>query len=913
MKKEVLFLFLVIMLSWSVLGFTIGNLSHSIKTVYVPGEIVEGWINISLSDESGDSVFSNGSGSVTLQDFLESQTGAVYTCNPADCKNNYAASNGQASKIYSLGTSEEKLFGVKISGNLNAVGERVSFNITSNTGSHCFSPLMMDILDDNNINWMHDVFSDMFSCSRNKGCFNESAVMTEYAVDDKFYCQKVYLTSKGKHKLGGFVKKGAGDFRNLTMELVGFQDRDTINSCQLPYSTEAGSEVSCVVDTPGLETGDYYVCIKASTTTTHKIRSEEQGENCGFYNRAGFSGTYLKDYDLFVEGAKYSTLGTYRYNETIYNSQNTGTFQTYVEDFLASKYTSGCDSGCVFPINLISYVTQDVVISNMEFSYTEVGGAPPAPESMIYDITKSVPTMNSEYIKLDLEKAGFKVPSSYGNHTLTISLGGTTVVSQSIEVKKFLGIERVTPNLVPAAYPIEFSVIVSNPDNKTISSYKWIFGDGSAAETTTTNKVTHTYSNVTSYVMNISITYDNETESKLFTISGENPQDFANSTLTAYIADVNALETSVTAIPAYYREYVKAELDIDDLKTSLTSLKTKFEQAASDDEFVKVMDGLLGLNIPHGFSAAEKGSLIILPHKDINLNYLDTLGAGTYDSNKGDNYKEGIAAWNEDNADLYLDYEIIRGYWDDEDKALVSVFNVRIIPKSGSTFTGYNYLVLEIPSSAAYVQGGYTLRGEEIFTGLTFSDFGLKNINIAYPGEKDPNNFKTYLSPEFRDLSLVLDVEDCDYDGSCEEGEDWKNCRSDCKPWGWTIFWVILLLIIGFVLYAFLAWWYDHKYETHLFKNKNDIYNISNFIINGKNHMMSKSEIHQKLKQSGWSGEQINYAFKKIEGLNTGMWNPFNYLEKKKIQDVGIIRTPPKPLTSLRPRKILKGGFPLKR
>jgi hypothetical protein len=64
---------------------------------------------------------------------------------------------------------------------------------------------------------------------------------------------------------------------------------------------------------------------------------------------------------------------------------------------------------------------------------------------------------------------------------------------------------------------------------------------------------------------------------------------------------------------------------------------------------------------------------------------------------------------------------------------------------------------------------------------------------------------------------------------------------------------------------AFGIWWYKHRYENFLFKNRNDLYNIVNFVKNAKNSGLSNSEIKEKLKKAGWTGEQIVYVLKKVK------------------------------------------------
>lgn len=57
---------------------------------------------------------------------------------------------------------------------------------------------------------------------------------------------------------------------------------------------------------------------------------------------------------------------------------------------------------------------------------------------------------------------------------------------------------------------------------------------------------------------------------------------------------------------------------------------------------------------------------------------------------------------------------------------------------------------------------------------------------------------------------------------------------------------------------------------------------------------MSDREIKSKLSQSGWKGEQITYAFKKIDGKRTGMYEIplFKFVENKRVRKEIEMRHP---------------------
>ena len=90
------------------------------------------------------------------------------------------------------------------------------------------------------------------------------------------------------------------------------------------------------------------------------------------------------------------------------------------------------------------------------------------------------------------------------------------------------------------------------------------------------------------------------------------------------------------------------------------------------------------------------------------------------------------------------------------------------------------------------------------------------------------------------------------------------------------------LLVFAFIIYIVLYNWYNKKYENHLFKNKNDLYNIVSYVHSLKNMEIDNTEISKKLAKSGWKQEQISYVMKKYAGKRTGM---FGFSFKKRFQN----------------------------
>ena len=72
-------------------SFESGDLSYSIENEYSPNDLIKGWINISLNNEPGNSLFEDSfSNQISLTGLLNLNPDSSYTCSPSDCQNDYS-------------------------------------------------------------------------------------------------------------------------------------------------------------------------------------------------------------------------------------------------------------------------------------------------------------------------------------------------------------------------------------------------------------------------------------------------------------------------------------------------------------------------------------------------------------------------------------------------------------------------------------------------------------------------------------------------------------------------------------------------------------------------------------------------------------------------------------------------------
>ena len=129
--------------------FSLGTPNYSVSKIYGPSSNINGWINISFSNEPTNSLFSDSfENSVSLRDVLnKSSSPYTYSCTPLGCGNDYSVANQQTTKTFDLGAGSSKMIGLKFTGSVSSVNS-ISFDIESNAGPSCTSQLKIDLIND---------------------------------------------------------------------------------------------------------------------------------------------------------------------------------------------------------------------------------------------------------------------------------------------------------------------------------------------------------------------------------------------------------------------------------------------------------------------------------------------------------------------------------------------------------------------------------------------------------------------------------------------------------------------------------------------------------------------------------------------------------------------------------------------
>lgn len=838
--------FILILINLVLASFELGEEGYSIEKDYASLDSLKGWINISLKNESSNSLLKlNSSTGIKLKDFLE-ENSAVYNCFPANCKNDYFFSGGDISKKATIESGSERLFGFKVQGKVVGINS-LKFDLESTAQSSCLVPLEIDLLDEGV--WKFNAVSDDFSCSEKRGkCFQSSS--QEIKIDTALRCEKVSIDAEPAYQIGAWVRKNGTAV--LTAHLYDI-DLSEVSQCTLPDASVNGGEIGCKI-TSEITAGDYYVCINADKNSEYTTQYEQSGTNCGFYDIDYYSThlTYNSDYNVFVKSPKYKNVGKFQFNKTIFN-EDEEELKNYLTDYIDTNYNGDCNSGCAIPMKIKVAQTQNITISNILIDYkTDVQGS--LTDNQVYDLQETPFKISSDFLKLDLDNANLSVPGEVGTETITLSLGGVEIFEEEITISNIGSINSVFPLSVAAAVPTKFVARI----NGNITKYVWDFGTGSSnIKETNSNSVVYAYPNVGIYTLKLRIfDKDGKSISREFTVKANTPKEAANETIKDYRKSIEDIKKNITEVPAWYRKIIEDNVNIEDLDNQLKALERKFSVASSNSDFVGIMANLSSMKVPINLKIDDGSVPKLVLSENVDLDLLKELGAGTYE---GDKYKEAVAKWFNTNIDTNLNYKTYSLEYKDEDVPVVSVFNLKINPKEK---VSYGYLILNIDYSKSKFIEDYEQEDLSGKTGIILEDLEADNeksveFSTSYIS---PGAIIIYLSPKFSLLNV--DDEICNNNGKCEENEDYKSCSDCTSPWTWVIIIIVSLFLLGIIAYVVMKRWYRYNYEKRLFKNKNDLFNLVNFIKHSKSKGIHEKEIKEKLKRAGWNSEQISYAFK---------------------------------------------------
>ncbi len=857
--------------------------NHSVDIFYSKGESVRGWINLSLENEPADNMLTAFSSNISILDFLELNE-AEYNCSTSYCTSSYRSSNGDTSKTFSLNSGQSKLIGLRLQGMLSEGVTEVLFKLNSNANPSCTQPLSVDILNDNTKEWWSKDSAPVFiKCSESTGCFDNTEDIIAYEIIETPFCEKIKVPGLPSFRVGANIIKGSSS--NGFKMIVYNSEMEKLDECDVNSVSDSG-KYSCEVDLGLSRDTDIFVCIADESNSGHQINGENIN-SCGFFGIDNYE-DFTSDYNIFVQGGKFNELGTILIDEGEFEDYNSDSFKEYLNDYLNNKYDNDCSEDCIIPIKFISGINQDISLSELTLKYRTTSG--PLSSTKFYEIADESAKIDSNALKLDLQHANLNVPYSIGDRRLILSLGGQQILSEDIEISETsFEIKDILPHEAPALVPLDLVIVLEEESTRNLT-YNWDFGDGNS-KTTKTKMTSHSYEEIGVYDITISVS-DNfgGRVSKTLSINVVSPKEYINKTIASYNQNIQDVESQLDALPEWIKTYIKREINIDSLKSSISEQENRFAEGfISDDTAISIMTALLELKVPYKLEKSEiKKSPLYISEEQIDFSVLEELGSGTMDSNKmREDYLVALANWIDENMENSIEFSDYSIYYDRGVETIASQVKVILMPKSD---TKIDELFFVVNGDVEKIQFKESLSDRVIgdSKGLQFYDFSeSKSIEFLHPEKISAINLPIYLSPKFINLEFGLSIA-CNRNGECESGETKENCSSDCgKPSSLKV-WILLLilLIIALIVYIILQEWYKKKYESHLFKSKNQLFNLINFMYNAEHQGLNKNQILKRLNEKQWNNEQLNFAWKRYKGKRTGMWEIpiFVFAEKKKVK-----------------------------
>jgi PKD repeat protein len=866
-------------------GFTKGNPVSDISTSYAPGAPLSGWINISLKDEDPNSILSAFNSNINLLDFLNNCS-VNYTCSPTDCGNDYSESNMETEKSFSLNNfGDTKLIGLKITSKEKFESvSNISMTIKSNAGEEIFPQLFVDILDDNLIDWQANFFSGKFG-NKNYGCFESNQTMENVMiVDNKLYCERITIPTSPSLIIGANVIKtpDGGGFAEFEMNVFKM-DLGFLGSCKVNTSTSG--EISCIVNQSVDSKTDFFVCINVKNSgynNKYNLRSETNNP-CG----ARKVGTNLEaenyyDFEIFVKSGTYGPIGTF----TLKNDNINTDIKTKIGDYILDKYDNNCTDGCIIPIRFKSGSNgQEVDVSNVLLFY--YAGNPGTIDDL-YDLTEKTATIDMSFQKLELINSDLLVPYTIGTTKAIIKLNGREITNKSIEIKPFPIIVNIIPDTVPILVPVTLTALLENSTGNL--TYEWDFGDGSK-NTTITNTVRHKFNSIREYNLTLKVRNNYGESTKIVKIKTTSPN--VTAVINQYRQDIDNFNKKLNTLnpPQWIRNIIENTTDTAGLISRINDKERSYNSSLSiENVSINIINDLLSSRIPYDLEEekAVPFSPLFAEGNKLDLGSLKDLGAGNYQEASNDEYADAINSWIASN--LYANYESTTYFIYYRDSGKETLFSSVILKlEIKQQGLGDIYSIINGNPNEIKFKDSLNVTKKDNFVGIIFKNLDEnKTIEFLYPSEIKIENTPFYISPKFSKLDVIPPNITCNNNGECEKelGENTKTCSGDCESNGITIVFIILLLFIAFVFYIILQEWYKKNYERKLFKDRNELYNLINFMSISENQGMKRGDINKSLKKLKWNGEQMDYAWNKLHGKRTGMWEIpiFKIFEKKEVK-----------------------------
>ncbi|MDA3836566.1 MAG: PKD domain-containing protein [Nanoarchaeota archaeon] len=847
MKKVSIFLVLIIAFA-ALAQATIYMENTSLDTLYMKGENISGWANISFYKHSVDEkVKDTEENEFSLKEFLD-LANYTYNCSIKDCLSDYTASNSSSIKTFFLKENETRVLGFKFGSNLEGINS-VSFNLASTAGLSEKNQIKIDILKDGKIDTGNSKISSQLSATTNYGCYNITgeSIGETTLESSKPFCQKIELDEAPGFQVGAWLKKTENnDDNGVTIEM--FTKKGTlIKDCDFTSGqiSPSGSEVFCTIDVLVPEKDYYYFCLSRDIGNnefyTKAYISQKEDKKCGFQGNIATGIEEVAAYQIGARAKKFNPVGKINILDELPTGDIiSGLFQSYIQE----KYGSlDCSSGCYVPVQLMSSVNQTVTISNIATSYNPKN-AGQFSSNLIFDLQEDSSDINSEFQVLSFDNI-LPVGPKLITRTYELTIGGEEIVKDKITVKNI--IFSLSPTKIVSNYPEEF--VISMSSNETISKYEWDFGDNKTGSSTTLNKTTHSFDLEGNYTIKVKLIDAQEKAiSRFFLIEVLSPKNLIDSEIKSMQARLTTMETKIAAMSPFEKSIVESKISLSELNAQVEFLDLKFKAAKSNADYEDIISEILSMEVPEGIvkSVTPRTSLISTPEKV----FPESVKQSSFDNitSSDSEIETAVVYWNTKNMATKVSTKTVSIDYGDFKEDL---FNSVLLQFSPKIAVDEYYVYFDDYSLTPSINDSVTKTDEYSYIVVPKT----RAVEFISEGNIYVDDLPLFIAPPISALSLV---------GEIPEVVDKNNTVK-------IILIIVLSLIVFAIIYFFLRKWYQYNYETHLFKDRNNLYNVMIYVSNSKKQGLTGDKIKASLEKSGWTSEQIRYIMLKFENKETGL------------------------------------------
>ncbi len=886
MKKEMLsVLVLLAVFSFFSLAsatFTFNTSSSSFQMSYAGGDSVVGIVNVSIVNEPSTTVLrSNFKGNISLLSLLQQNglvEGAGYSCTVTNCSDDY--SDTQKFTALAFSTDDKKYIGFKINS-----GEQVSVSslvlaIASNATAGNARQILLKPLAHDDFPLQTKAYVQGYSGDQVSGCYDRSAALAgnEMTIVDtdpsNLLCENISLRYGPAFKVGARVKNTTtGAQADLRMRIYSQSgDENMLGECLLPRQTQDIQDLSCIINYSSPLSQSYYVCIGVvdDSGSEYSLLSEASAPICGQYRGANtYSG--IKDYDLFAQPMQYDR-AIINVSEDLFMNQYSQSLARYVQDYIDGVYNGNCSHSCFIPFEVDSDTVQTVSLLQAKMRYADTGGVQSSESVYVLNRRPSL-LSTSDYVMLDLAKANFTTPLQTTDAKFVLYAQGKEIWRMA-NVTVIPGFDfTILPSSVSVAIANEFYIYSSTGN---ISSSSWKF-DTDSLQSVADKRMTHTFYSEGVHTIQVTATNISGAQTtRTFQITVGNGITSANNILALDKTKVAPILQQIKSYPVWVQNEINKQVNLSFTSATLSSIEANL--SAADANASVALAELLGLDIPSALFEGKIWQDIPLESGLVNadLGFLEELSGKNIEQNQQTTLLGAISNWSQDHYASKINSRTLYLTSSNGNRTLFTKVDITLQAKGQNI--GPAFLIIGFPKSTIVFENPSLAKEVKSAEGVGtyFNISGTTTVSFLVPGEVEPSALNAYLSPVLQSLvELQTPVAN-------------ETCTGNCttvKTSKYAFWWYIILAAGLFALYIALQEWYKRHYEGTLFATRDDLFNIISFIFNSRKEHMEDHNIKIKLEDSGWTHEQLVYAFKKIDGKRTGMFEipVFRFFEKKKV------------------------------